>query len=135
MGPQVIYFSRKGSTKKIADAIATELGVPAEDVATATLKQASVIFLGSGCYGGKPGKKITQFIENNDFTNQTVALFGTSGGGTGQESEAMNALLTPKGAIVKGTFCCKGKFWLSNKGKPTDDDITAAKHFAQQMIS
>ena len=32
MNVQVIYFSRKGSTKKVADAIASEFGVNAEDV-------------------------------------------------------------------------------------------------------
>ena len=32
---QVIYFSRKGGTKKVADAIASELSVNAEDVKTA----------------------------------------------------------------------------------------------------
>ena len=36
---QVIFFSRNGSTKKVADAIACELNVEAEDVKTAELNK------------------------------------------------------------------------------------------------
>jgi len=39
---QVIYFSRKGSTKKVADTIDSELGVNAEDVKTAKLNKDSL---------------------------------------------------------------------------------------------
>ena len=89
---QIIYFSRKGSTKKIADAISSEIGVKAEDVNSVKLKEDAFIFLGSGCYGGKPGKKITMFVEKNDFEDKNVALFGTSGGSGGQETDIMKAL-------------------------------------------
>lgn len=81
MKTQVIYFSRKGSTKKVADAIASELNVKSEDVKNAKLKDDAFIFLGSGNYGGKPGKQMIKFIEENDFKSRNVALFGTSGGG------------------------------------------------------
>jgi len=37
MNVQVIYFSRRVSTKKIAEAIASEFDVDAEDVKTAKL--------------------------------------------------------------------------------------------------
>ena len=85
MDYQVIYFSKKGNTKKIAEAIASELGIEAEDVTDAKLKDDVFVFLGSGCYGGKPGKSMTEFIEDNTFNARTVALFGTSGAGEGVE--------------------------------------------------
>ena len=46
MSYQVIYFSRKGSKKKIANAIALKLSVAAEDVRKAKLHGDSFIFLG-----------------------------------------------------------------------------------------
>jgi flavodoxin I len=131
---QVIYFSRKGSTKKIADAIATELKIVAEDVKKAKLKENTFTFLGSGCYGGKPGKYMTNFIEKNDFTGRKVALFGTSGGGEGKETEVMETLLKDKGALVKGRFFCKGKFWFGNKDKPSNEDLENAKKFAKKIV-
>jgi len=132
---QVIYFSRKGSTKKIADLIAFELGVNAEAVKDAKLIKDSFVFLGSGCYGSKPGKKMTKFIEKNDFKSRNVALFGTSGGGKGKEVDFMEGLLDAKDASVKGKFFCKGKFWFGNSDRPSDDDLDNAKKFAKEMIN
>jgi len=132
---QVIYFSRKGSTKKIADEIASELGVNAEAVNNAKLSKDSFIFLGSGCYGSKPGKNMKKFIEKKDFKSRNVALFGTSGSGEGTEVDFMEDLLKNKGALVKGKFFCKGRFWFSNKDRPNADDLDGAKKFAKKMIN
>ena len=134
MKVQIIYFSRKGSTKKIADAIASEFDVNAEDVKTSKLNKDSFIFLGSGCYGGKPGKHMKKFIENNDFNSRNVALFGTSGGGVGKETDAMETLLKKKDAFVKGKFFCQGRLWFINKDKPSNNDLDHAKKFAKNMI-
>ena len=131
---QVIYFSRKGSTKKVADAISSELIIDAEDVKTAKLNKDSFIFLGSGCYGGKPGKHMTKFIENNDFESRNVALFGTSGGGEGKETEVMESKLKEKNANVKGKYFCKGKAWFINKDKPSNQDLDDARKFAKKMM-
>jgi len=131
---QVICFSRKGSTKKVADAIASEFGVTAEDVTKGTLQKDSFLFLGSGCYGGTPGKQMIQFIENNDFRSRDIALFGTSGGGEGKETEVMKSMLKEKNAHVKGTFFCQGRFWFGNKDKPSKEDLEDAKKFAKNMI-
>jgi flavodoxin I len=131
---QVIYFSRKGSTKKVADAIASEFGVTAEDVTKGTLLKDSFLFLGSGCYGGKPGKQMIKFIENNDFTSRDIALFGTSGGGEGKETEAMKSMLKEKNAHVKGAYFCQGRYWFANKDKPSDQDVADAKKFAKNMM-
>ena len=134
MKGQIIYFSRKGSTKKIADAISSELGVKAEDVKTAKLNNDSFIFLGSGCYGSKPGKYMIMFIKKNDFSSRNVALFGTSGGGEGKETDAMEILLKNKDAFVKGKFFCQGRLWFINKDKPSNEDLDNAKKFAKNMI-
>jgi flavodoxin I len=117
---QVIYFSRKGNTKKVADAIASELGVRAEDVEYAKLVENAFIFLGSGCYGGKPGKNMTEFIENNNFNSRNVALFGTSGGGEGVEVKEMENLLIFKKALIQDKFFCKGKFLMFSRGRPNN---------------
>ena len=132
---QVIYFSRKGSTKKLADAISSQLGVKPEDVKKAKLDQNAFIFLGSGCYGGKPSKVMKKFIENNDFKKINVALFGTSGGGEGKEVEEMQDQLNKKEAKIKGKFFCKAKFAFMNLERPNNEDLDKAKKFAKNMIN
>jgi flavodoxin I len=134
MNFQVIYFSRKGSTKKIADAIASELGINAEDVKNAKLGDDTFVFLGSGCYGSKPSKLMTKFIEENDFKNNIVALFGTSGGGHGSEVYAMEDQLKTKQIEIKDKFFCRGKFFfIINRGKPNNEDLDKAKKFAKHL--
>jgi len=134
MQPQIIYFSKKGNTKKIAEAMATQLKVNAEDVNTATLKKDTFVLLGSGNYAGNPAKVMTEFISNNDFSKRTVALFGTSGGGVGNEVKIMQQSLESQGADIKGTYYCKGKFLVMNRGRPNEDDLKAAQEFAKKMM-
>ena len=133
---QVIYFSRGGNTKKLAEAIAEELNVSAEDVTKARLRSESeMVFLGSRCYGGKPGKEIMKFIKSNDFKGRDVALFGTSGGGKGDELNEMKDALKAKGVNIQGRFHCKGQtFWIINHGRPDNSDLKRAKEFADDMI-
>jgi flavodoxin len=132
---QVIVYSRGGNTRKLADAIAGELGTKASDVRDASLEPGNgLVFLGSGCYGSKPGPEMLKFIEANDFSGRKVALFGTSGGGLGNELKDMAGALKSKGASVQGNYFCKGKFLLFSLGHPDKADLDAAKRFAREMV-
>lgn len=131
----VLYYSMTGSTKKMASAIAEELGVEALDVKKAgAVPQDGVLFLGSGCYGDKPGEDMAKFIAARDFAGRKVALFGTSGAGAGKEVEAMAEALKNKGATVLGTYHSKGRaFVLVNIGHPSKDELDGARKFAAEM--
>jgi flavodoxin len=76
------------------------------------IRAADIIFLGSGCYGSRPGEAMIRFIEENDFKGRKVALFGAFGGGAGLEVVLMAAALKQKGAAVLGSYRCKGKAFL-----------------------
>ena len=132
---EVVYYSMCGSTKKVAEAIAAELGVKAENVkAKEWLTKGSFVFLGSGCYAGRPGKELQKFIARNDFKGMQVALFGTSAGGRGDEVRVMEELLKWEGALIRGSFYCKGRcFFLFNRGHPSDEELAKAREFAREM--
>jgi flavodoxin I len=132
---EVVYYSMSGNTKKVAEAIAAELDVKAENVkAKEWLTKGSFVFLGSGCYASKPGKGLQEFIARNDFKGREVALFGTSGGGGGDEVRVMEELLKSEGALIKGSFYCKGKsFLLFSRGHPSDEELAKAREFAKEM--
>jgi flavodoxin len=133
---QVIYFSKGGNTRKVADAIAGELGVTAQNVAQAVLGKEGegVVFLGSGCYGKKPNPSVLQFIKDNDFQGRRVAVFGTSGGGKGLALKDMTEALKAKGVSVCGSFDCKGKFGVFNRGRPDESDLAKARSFVQETM-
>ena len=132
---EVIYYSLTGNTKKVADAIATELDVAAEDVKTKDrLAEDSFVFLGAGKYGPLRALGFRRFIERNDFAGRKVALFGTSGNGRGEEVGALEEAVTAKGAEVAGQFFCKGEFmFLVNRKRPTSKDLEDARAFAREM--
>jgi flavodoxin I len=131
----VLYYSMTGNTKKMATAMAAELGVEAKSIKTETaVPQDGLLFLGSGSYGDKPGEDMAKFIANNDFAGRKVALFGTSGKGEGKEVEGMAVALKQKGATVVGSYYTKGKsFVVVNIGHPNRDDFGGARKFAREM--
>lgn len=133
----VIYYSMTGNTKKIASAIAEELGVEARSVKTlAGVPEQELLFIGSGSYGDKPAEDMAKFIEKNDFTGRKVAVFGTSAKGAGLEVRGMEEALKQKGAKIIGNYYCKGRaFVVVNIGHPGRDDLEGARKFAREMVT
>jgi flavodoxin I len=133
---QVLVYSKSGNTRKVADAIAEELGVKAVDVSTAKLHpDAKVVFLGSGRYGGLPGPEMQKFIDASDFKGRKVAYFSTywrAGLSKGREVESTTRALEKKGAIVLGDYHCPGKTKIFNSGHPNTEDLRNAKKFAKE---
>ncbi|OPY30029.1 MAG: flavodoxin [Methanocella sp. PtaU1.Bin125] len=137
---QIFYETMSGNTRKLACAMADELGVRAVDVKDAVIgPDADLLFLGSGCYGGVPGKNMIRFIEANDFRGRRIALFGTSGGGEGREVKAMAEAVKRKGGDVIGSYHCKGKvlpaLYLINRRHPDAAEVDAARKFAREMAA
>jgi flavodoxin len=131
---EVVYYSKGGNTKKVAQAIANELGVNAKDTDTKPiLSKDSFVFLGTGNYGGKPVKSIIEFIERNILQMKGIALFGTSASGTGTEVVKIEKLLKQKGIIVASKFHCKGKFLFLRRHNPTGEELEGARNFARKM--
>jgi flavodoxin I len=131
---EVIYYSLTGNTKKVADAIASELGVVAENVDTKDkLAEDSVVFLGAGLYGPLRSWGFRRFIDRNSFEGRKVALFGTSGEGKGKEVGALEEAVVAKGAEVAGSFFCRGRFLFLKREHPTSKDLGNARRFAREV--
>jgi flavodoxin len=132
----VFVDSRGGNTKKVADAIAEELGITVGDLKSSLPDDAKVLFLGSGTYGGRPGEAMMKFIGSGTFAGRRVAIFGTSGGPAGSEKmiAVMADALKQKGATIIGSYHCRGKFLLLNWGRPSKEDLDNAKKFAREML-
>lgn len=138
----VMYFSRGGSTQKLAAAIAGELEVTPRHVRRVTsLPEGADIFLGSGLYFMRPARMVRDFIRTHDFHGRRVALFGTSNSGLSIETLWMEWLLKRKGAVVIGKYHCPGKFAFRfgtlrlclRGGRPSDGDLEGARRFARSI--
>lgn len=131
---QVLYDSRSGNTRKMADAIAGELGTKAGDIRSSSLDpHAEVIFLGSGVYGEKPGEGLAAFVASHDFTGRKVAIFSTSWRTGEQAFGGIADTLRRRGAIVRQGYHCKGRAGFFNLGHPNREDFEGARKFARDM--
>ena len=131
---RVIYYSMGGKTKKVAQAIAGELGTTAENIRGAgAIRDDDFVFLGSGCYGAVLVKGITDFIEKNQLKGRRIALFTTSAFGLGKEIALMEKSISKKGVNVISHFNCFGQFLAMQIGHPDKTDLQKAREFARSV--
>jgi flavodoxin len=131
---EVVYFSRSGNTRKVAEVIAEELGVTAKDVKTAgILPPEAFIFMGTGCYGAAVAGGLVSFMENNRFHGRKIVLFTTSAFGSLSELASLKKQITNKGADIIDSFSCYGQLLLAKKGHPTEKELENARKFARRV--
>lgn len=137
MEVRVLYHSITGNTRKIAEAIADEVGVVAESIIHGSCEFiADVLFLGDGNYVSnihKNTRKLICSLENKDIKN--IAVFGTYGGKNNAKVKMIELIKKSGLNVLDESFFCKGKAWgVANRNKPDKDDIEGAKEFAREVI-
>jgi flavodoxin len=130
----VIYVSKCGNTRKLANAIAKGVGVKAQSAANAAnLMRAGILFIGGSIYCGRISGVLRKFLQNLDQKQAAkVVVFGTSASGKNIRAE-VTSILEPKGIPVAAeSFHCKGSFLCVNLGHPNTDDLAQAEDFAKR---
>jgi len=137
MNIALVYFSRGGNTRKIAEAIAEELMIEPVDVKKETpdVSIADLLIAGSGTYGSKPGKEMVAYLENlKPVKDKRAACFSSCAGDASKTLAAMKDILTGKGYTIVNCYSCFGKFaGLSKRGHPSDEELKQAKEFAKKL--
>ena len=130
----VVYSSMSGNTKKVANAMANELGTEAKPInEEPDLEGIDLLFIGSGCYGGKLKGETVKFLENLKDIKKT-AVFGTYMGQT-RAIESMKKALEKKGVEVIDEWGCTGAFlYFMNRGRPNEKDLERARQFANSVL-
>ena len=78
MTTAVIYSSKTGNTRKVAEYIAQKIGAEAINVkGCGDISGYDRIILGCGVYAGKPAKVMTKFVEANKDRLSNASLFVT----------------------------------------------------------
>lgn len=72
------YYSRTGSTKKLAHAIQDQLGVVAESLDIPIPYHVELLFLGTATYGRRMSKEVADFISTLEGRNLQVVAFSSS---------------------------------------------------------
>ena len=132
----VVYFSRFGNTKKVAEAMASVLNAEMWDAREITeLPDFDLLLVGSGTYRGRPRKHLMSLIKNvMILEGKKTAAFGTHARRDGAAS-VLKELLENKGADVLGSWSCRGRFLFMSRRHPSDADLDGARRFAEELKS
>ncbi len=138
--PVVLYSTKAGNTKKIAEEIADELDCPLREIAkdtdylTVDVKEFDFVFIGTGIYRDHPNEYIVDFLERAGFSNQKFALFITWLGlrkGDKDVFDKIDEILASKEKRLLGNyFECRGDF---PNGYPDARDFDKARKWANKV--
>lgn len=129
------YFSRGGNTKKLADAIAKEVGVEAKTVSKPLTEDVDILFLGSSVYAYGVDDAVKEFISGIDVKIGKVVNFSTAALIKSTYKQVAKLLAAKNIPLAKEEFACKGSFAMMHRGKPDDADCKAAAEFAKKIVS
>jgi len=141
----IVYTSvHHQNTEKVANVMAAELEAdltPTGNAKPETLAAYDLVGFGSGIYFGKHHKTLLRFVETlPPVAQKRVFVFSTSGDGK-MHHAALKEQLVNKGFVIVDEFCCRGwdtvgplkLFGGINKGRPDENDLAAARAFAQGL--
>ena len=135
---EVVYFSKTGHSRKIAQAIATALQVEARDIAsTPILRNVDLLFIVGGIYGGVSDPKLLDYIRRIDRQTVKRAALLTSCASSRMKQDQVRGILTGNHVeVVAEEFICPGSlFYFIKRGHPIQQDLADAVTFANRIAA
>ncbi len=134
MKAAVRYYTKTGNTKKLAEAVAEALGVPALPLSEPLTEAVDVLFLGNSYYAFTIDPEVRAFLRSLDkgkvgriVNFGSAALLNSTWKKVKAEADKAGIPMDPR------EFHCKGEFKGMNKGRPSQEDLAAAAAFARSI--
>lgn len=132
----VRYYTKTGNTKRLAEAIADELGVEALPISVPVNAKVDILFLGNSYYAFNIDPEVSKFVSSLDRKNVGKIINFGSAAMMKSTYKKVRAVAEKNGINVSDDeFHCKGEFKGLNKGRPNEDDIKSARDFARKIMS
>lgn len=126
--------SKKGNTKKLADAVAEAIGVEAVDVSVDLDEKTDTLFLINAMYAANIDKEVKAFLERNKDKIGTVVNMNTAASGA-STWKAVKKTTDELGITLSDKeFHCAASWIFINKGLPSAKDFARAQEFARSML-
>lgn len=137
----IVYESRTGNTKELAEVIKEELkgeclymGKPSEDI---DIESPDVIFIGSWTDKGTFDEKINQILKH--LENKKIFLFGTAGFESSKDYhdtilENVKKNISSSNVII-GEYMCQGKMPLAIRNKYENMDQKDVSFNIEEFIA
>ncbi|MDR7870775.1 MAG: flavodoxin domain-containing protein [Tissierellaceae bacterium] len=148
----IVYCSDyKNNTEKIACTFSSKIDcelINIRDANDLNIEDYDLIGFGSGVYKESLSPKVFRLVEKLSLSDKNVFVFSTSGVGMKFYNKSLIKLLESKGAIVRGSFSCKGFFIAKeftdikifdllgrlSQGHPNDRDFKRAEKFIENVV-
>lgn len=134
MNIEVRYLSKSGNTKKLADAIAGELGIAAEPITQSLPINTDILFLGGAVYWGGIDGELKRFIATLGGKVKKVAVFGTAALVPSAYPQMKKLIAAQHVTVLEKEFHCRGEFNKIHNGRPNAEDLRLAREFAQEAV-
>ena len=133
MNIALVYYSKTGHSKKIANAIAAHMRIPAQDIRTdPMLTGVDLLFIVGGIYGGQSDPKMIDYVKRLSVAKvKSAALVTSSAGGTQRQESIRQALAANGIHVLPDEFICRGSFLFFGLGHPSKAEIDNAVEFAE----
>ena len=129
----VRYYTKTGNTKRLAEAVAKELGVEALPISEPVNEAVDYLFLGNSYYAFNIDPEVKAFVPSLDKENiRKIVNFGSAAMLNSTYKKVKEVADKAGIAMDEKEFHCKGEFKGIHKGRPNESDIAAAVRFAKQ---
>ena len=130
----VRYYTKTGNTKRLAEAVAAELGIEALPISSPVEEKVDLLFLGNSYYAFSIDPEVRSFVASLDKEKVgkivnfgTAAMLNSTYKKVKAEADKVGIPMLDK------EFHCKGEFKGLHKGRPNEDDLKAAKEFVRKI--
>ena len=137
MKAAIIYYSKTGHSRKIANAIATELQIQALDIKTdPKLSNLDLLFIIGGIYADKSDPAMIAYIKRLESNKiKKVALITSCASNKTKQDVVRETLLRNNIEVLPEEFICKGSFLFMGIGHPNVVDINNAVSYAKNIAN
>jgi len=132
---EIRYYTKTGNTKKLAEAIAEEIGIEAKTMSEPIIEETDILFLGSSVYATGVDTEVKRFISTLDGKVKKVVAFSTAALLPSTYAQIKKLVNAQEIEVADEEFHCRGKFTLMHKGRPNSEDIYNIKDFARKICN
>ena len=131
----VRFYTKTGNTKRLAEAIAKELGVEALPISSPVEEKVDILFLGNSYYAFTIDPEVRAFVRSLDSKKVGKIVNFGSAAMLNSTYRKVKAEADRVGIpMMEKEFHCKGEFKGLHKGRPNEADLKAAAEFARSIM-
>ena len=135
MNIAVRYYTKTGNTKRLAEAVANVVGVEALPISEPVAEPVDILFLGNSFYAFSIDPEVREFVASLDKEKVGKIVNFGSAAMLNSTFKKVKAEADKVGIPMdEREFHCKGEFKGLHKGRPNEDDLSAAAEFAKAIV-